>query len=196
MPSPPRRSRPPVSRFPLLLRVELLDVEPKVLRRLVVPHDIRLSDLHAALQTALGWTNSHLYEFKIAGRGYGVPADEAMGEPMIDSGRVALMDAIRRTTRVFEYIYDFGDHWQHVVTVEKLGGTWDGPVGQVALLEAVHRVPPENVGGAPGYADFLAAMADPAHPEHSDIRKWAGKDFDPSAVPIEWIRASLARLKI
>ena len=178
------------------LRVELLDVTPQVLRRLIVPHDIRLSDLHTVLQLALGWENAHLYEFRINGVGYGVPDADDPGESTVDAAGTPLMEATRRRTRAIEYLYDFGDGWQHVITVESLGGRWDGPAGQVRLLDAQHRVPPEDVGGALGYAAFLSAMADPAHPEHSAMRKWAGKDFDPSAVPIEWIRASLARLKI
>ena len=48
----------------LRLKVTLNDVEPKVLRRIEVPADIKLDRLHLALQAALGWTNSHLFEIR------------------------------------------------------------------------------------------------------------------------------------
>ena len=98
------------------LRVELLDVTPQVLRRLIVPHDIRLSDLHTVLQLALGWENAHLYEFRINGVGYGVPDADDPGESTVDAAGTPLMEATRRRTRAFEYLYDFGDGWQHVIT--------------------------------------------------------------------------------
>ncbi|WP_136615517.1 plasmid pRiA4b ORF-3 family protein [Bradyrhizobium sacchari] len=34
------------------------------------------------------------------------------------------------------------------------------------LLEAAGRCPPEDIGGAPGYAAYLDCIGDPAHPEH------------------------------
>jgi len=41
--------------------------------------------------------------------------------------------------------------------------------------------PPEDVGGVPGYADFLAILADPKHEEHTNMRNWIGYLFDPTA---------------
>ena len=37
------------------------------------------------------------------------------------------------------------------------------------------------MGGPSGYAVLLAALADPAHPEHFVLREWAGPGFDPDA---------------
>ena len=52
---------------PWQLRIELLDVRPLVWRRLRVPANITLPKLHRVFQTALGWTNSHLHQFKVGG---------------------------------------------------------------------------------------------------------------------------------
>jgi hypothetical protein len=59
-------------RFSWQLKVELLDVRPIVWRRLIVPERITLPKLHQAFQTAFGWTDSHLHEFIINGRRYGM----------------------------------------------------------------------------------------------------------------------------
>jgi hypothetical protein len=55
------------------LKITLDDVEPQVLRRIEVPLAIHLDRLHAVLQAALGWTNSHLWELRAGDTGWGIP---------------------------------------------------------------------------------------------------------------------------
>ncbi|TWA25920.1 pRiA4b ORF-3-like protein [Sinorhizobium medicae] len=54
------------------LKVTLDHVEPTVMRRVVVPFRIKLHRLHEVLQATMGWTNSHLYEFRISDVGFGL----------------------------------------------------------------------------------------------------------------------------
>lgn len=54
------------------LKITLEDVRPAVLRRVEVPTDIMLTDLHQVVQAAMPWTNSHLYAFKANGMAWGV----------------------------------------------------------------------------------------------------------------------------
>ena len=58
------------------IKVTLSDVEPQVLRRFDVPLKIKLNRLHDVIQAAMGWTDSHLYEFRAGGSGWGVPDRE------------------------------------------------------------------------------------------------------------------------
>ncbi|WP_311979913.1 IS1096 element passenger TnpR family protein [Bradyrhizobium diazoefficiens] len=44
--------------------------------------------------------------------------------------------------------------------------------GLPLLLEAAGRCPPEDVGGAPGYVEYLDAIGEPAHTEHEQMRLW------------------------
>jgi len=53
------------------LRVVLRGVSPLIWRRLLVRGDSTIADLHATLQTALGWSDEHLHRFVIQGRQYG-----------------------------------------------------------------------------------------------------------------------------
>ncbi|WP_404538505.1 plasmid pRiA4b ORF-3 family protein [Bradyrhizobium sp. USDA 223] len=64
--------------------------------------------------------------------------------------------------------FAFGDSWDHVIKLEKW---FDNTTmeGLPLLLEAAGRCPPEDVGGAPGYADYLDAIGDPTHPEHENM---------------------------
>ena len=48
------------------LRVTLEEVEPLVWRRLLVPGNAKLAKLHDMVQVAMGWTNSHLHQFRSA----------------------------------------------------------------------------------------------------------------------------------
>ncbi len=75
------------------------------------------------------------------------------------------------------YEYDFGDDWQHELLVEKIHPAEKGTHYPICL-EGAGACPPEDVGGVPGYAEFLKAMSDPNHPEHQDYRDWIGGPFD------------------
>ena len=61
-------------------------------------------------------------------------------------------------------------------------------------LEGERACPPEDGGGAYGYAGFLAALGDPAHPEHDAMREWIGKPFDPEKFDPEFATTLLRRL--
>ena len=86
-----------------------------------------------------------------------------------------------------------GDSWDHVFKLEK----WfdDAPTdGLPLLLDAVGRCPPEDVGGAPGYADYLEATSDPTHPEHEHMRLWGPERFDPNVVDRAALEAAVNAL--
>lgn len=55
------------------LKVTLLDSDPPVWRRLLVPATIRLDRLDRLIQAAMGWTNSHPHMFVHSSGRYGVP---------------------------------------------------------------------------------------------------------------------------
>lgn len=99
--------------------------------------------------------------------------------PVRSELRIQLKTALGGTTTL-KYIYDFGDHWEHRIKVEKkLPG--DPELSHHALcLGGANAAPPEDVGGASGYADFVFAIVDPNHPERQQMREWYGDSFDPT----------------
>src|SRR3954471_16528923 len=102
------------------LKITLNEVKPAVLRRIEVPLTIRLDRLHLVLQAAIGWTNSHLYEIRVADVGWGVP-DPDFGDGPLDARKTRLIDALEDVgTRSFTYLYDFGDGWEHRVRIERV----------------------------------------------------------------------------
>jgi Plasmid pRiA4b ORF-3-like protein len=166
------------------LKITLDEVKPVVLRRVVVPLTIRLDRLHLVLQTAMGWTNSHLYEIRARDVGWGIPDPNWGGGPL-DARKARLIDVIEDTgAKTLRYLYDFGDGWEHSVKTERITDAVPG-LTYPLLTDATGRCPPEDVGGPWGYAEFLEAIADPQHENHAEMTEWAGGPFDPHKIDID-----------
>lgn len=176
------------------LKITLDDVEPEVRRRIEVPLSLRLDRLHLAIQAAMGWTNSHLFEIRAQDVGWGLPDPDWPDGPL-DARKTRLIDVLEDTgVKTLHYVYDFGDNWQHTIKIERLSNPIPG-VTYPCLIEAIGRCPPEDVGGVPGYEEFLAAMAGPKHKRHAEMVQWTGFDsFDPTIVHPEIIVDKLTSL--
>jgi len=141
----------------------------------------------------MGWEDSHLHQFTIRGNEYGVP-DEDRNElaPLFDERRFTLGELIAGGQ--FEYKYDFGDNWEHTLEVEeKL--LPDKSIGYPICVAGGRACPPEDVGGMPGYENFLEAIGNPKHREHAEYREWIGGDFDPEAFDINKVSHLLRALR-
>ncbi len=177
------------------LKITLNHVKPTVMRRVEVPLDIKLADLHLVIQAAMPWWNYHLYEFRAQDIGWGIPdPDYGFGEGPRDAGKVTLLQVLEETgVKSLDYLYDFGDGWEHKVKIERIGEPEPG-VAYPRLLAASGRCPPEDVGGPWGYAEYLEAMANSKHERHAEMVKWRGPDFDPKIVDVAAIESELAKL--
>lgn len=176
------------------LKVVLDDVDPLVTRRLEVPLSLRLDRLHTVLQVAMGWTDSHLYEFRIKGIGFGVP-DPDWGDGPLDARKATLFNVIGETgAKSFKYLYDFGDGWEHSIKIERIEPAITG-LDYPRLLDASGACPPEDIGGPWGYQEAREALADPNHERHAEMVEWWDADrLDPAFINIPGIEAELAKL--
>jgi Plasmid pRiA4b ORF-3-like protein len=188
-----RALKPPVAQ--LQLRMELEWVMPPVWRVVLVPETIQLHHLHQVIQIAMGWLGGHLHEFMVGEQRYGEPDPEwdVPGSVIVEKG-TALVKALGRAKR-FRYIYDFGDGWEHRLTVERRLAPADGS-RQALCVAGENACPPEDVGGPPGYDNFLQAIADPSQEEHEDMLEWCGGSFDPTRCDIARINRQLKRLRL
>jgi hypothetical protein len=178
------------------LKIVLQGVRPQIWRRVQVPADIPLDELHLVLQAAMGWTNSHLHAFRFGERRYTMPYEKGDLEElqMEDEREVNLSELIEAPKETFVYDYDFGDNWQHLVTLEKRLPA--DPNGKYPLcLEGKRACPPEDCGGIWGYADLLKVLRNPAHPEYKDMRAWAGRKFDSEVFDVERFSKDLRKLR-
>jgi hypothetical protein len=184
------------------LKVTLKGIRPPIWRRLELPLNLTMASVSDVIVAAFGWSNSHLHEFTIGRRRIGRPDPDdvrlplrllnspfaAAGAdlvglfarpPLEDESRIDLRAALAAGVRTFSYTYDFGDDWQHLVTVE-------------AILPAERRFlyprctagrracPPEDCGGVWGYEHLLEVLADPSHEEYAELREQYPY-FDPKA---------------
>ena len=173
------------------LRISLLDHRPEIWRRVLVPGSLRLDKCHMVFQEVMGWTNSHLHQFRIGDALYGMHFEDWPHQELHEV-EFKLTDVVHHGDR-FRYDYDFGDSWEHEVLVERADTI--RPVLKFAVcLDGANACPPEDCGGTGGYADLLEALANPAHEEHERYRQWAGEDFDPAAFDLAATNAALQRL--
>ena len=179
------------------LRITMQDVEPPIWRRVLVDGESSLGDLHLIFQIAMGWTNSHLHEFRIGNSRYGTcdPALDDFDEDVQDEDLITLEQAAPFVGVEFLYEYDFGDSWVHLVKVEAITEP-ESKAFKPACLAGERSCPPENVGGITGYAEFLEALADGDHPEYSSIIEWIGGEFDPEHYPIALVNEILSRFEL
>jgi hypothetical protein len=90
----------------------------------------------------------------------------------------------------FVYEYDFGDSWRHLIQVEpvsKPNTEWFYPL----CIAGERAAPPDDVGGTPGYMEFLAAIKNPKHPQHESLLIWVGGAFDPEGFDLNAINRTL-----
>jgi hypothetical protein len=158
------------------LKVTLQGIKPPIWRRVLVPSDVRLAQLHDILQGLMGWMNCHMHQFEANRVCYGEPSPDFDFE-VIDERKVALDQVLTRPKLSLRYEYDFGDGWMHSVVLERIVKTEPGAILPVCVAGA-RACPPEDCGGIPGYYNFVEAVTDPSHPEHEEMSEWYGGRFD------------------
>ena len=184
------------SRDLLTLRIELMESQPLIWRRIQIPADLDLAAAGDIIQIAMGWENSHLQSFHSADptQGWGKPQtgtswcdqlaldEELEGQPQEGT---TLGQALAVNPGTLFYVYDFGDNWTHRLTLES---STPCPDRQCAarVLEGELRAPVEDSGGLSGWYDkleeFNAEQPTEEQQETIDWLRWRSGDaldFDP-----------------
>jgi hypothetical protein len=103
------------------LKLTLNDSKPAIWRRIIVHRATSLFELHHIIQIAMGWTNSHLFQFFVHNYRIGLcfTEDEEFNDNFLDAMEVSLESVITDINDTIVYTYDFGDDWHHNITIEK-----------------------------------------------------------------------------
>lgn len=163
------------------IQIALEGSKPKIWRRVLIPSDLLLSDFHTIIQITMGWSNSHLHQFIKDDTFYTMKMNEnSLWEDMdtVDYKKMKVSDLLKNEKEEIVYEYDFGDSWEHAITLEKILPV-DDSVKYPICLTGKMKAPPEDCGGIWGYADMLEALEDPEHEEYEEYVEWLGDDFDP-----------------
>jgi hypothetical protein len=165
-------------------KITLLETHPPIWRRIQVK-DCTLDKLHEHIQTAMGWTNSHLHHFRLGEQLYGDPMlmqENFEDMDYEDSTTTMISDILPQDDRRFRfrYEYDFGDSWEHEILFEGVVRAEPGKKYPLCL-EGARACPPEDVGGVWSYPDFVEAIQNPDDERHEELLEWVGGGFDPEA---------------
>jgi len=101
------------------LRIVLEGISPLIWRRLLVPGDYSIADLHFILQIAFDWDDINLHRFFIHGKDYGIYHSGGMSFSD-DPHQVKLADFKFRRGEKFLYEYDFFSSWKHLIRIEDI----------------------------------------------------------------------------
>jgi hypothetical protein len=165
------------------IQIALNGLKPKIWRRLLIPSDLLLSDFHKIIQTAMGWTNSHLNQFIKNEIYYGVrlPDDDMWDDTYnvdYQKRKIKISDLLKNEKERITYEYDFGDGWRHEIILEKILPI-DKKISYPICITGKMSCPPEDCGGTWGYVNMLKILKQPGHEEFESYLEWVGDEFDP-----------------
>ncbi|KRG14612.1 hypothetical protein ACA30_10505 [Virgibacillus soli] len=150
-------------------------------RRVLVPSTYSFRHLHHIIQTVFDWQNYHLHEFTVKGsknKSLKIVMDDDLETmeyfdfddfEMLRERFVALEEVLPEFGEV-TYEYDFGDSWEHTVKLEKIVNS---KTFQATFLEGNGERPPEDVGGAGGFEEYIRIMENEKHPSYHEMKVWA-----------------------
>ncbi len=176
------------------IQIALKNSKPKIWRRVLIPSDLLLSDLHKITQTTMGWANSHLHQFIKDRTFYSVkhPGDDMWGMDNVDykKKKTRISDLLKVEKDKMTYEYDFGDNWEHDIILEKILPIDEKTTYPICLTGKMN-CPPDDCGGVWGYADMLEILKQPTHEEYENYVEWLGDDFDPIFFDIDEVNELL-----
>jgi hypothetical protein len=176
------------------LKITLRWTKPPIWRRVLVESKTTFYELHHIIQMAMGWENSHLFEFKVHNYRIGEPNEDFDDffsiSHLVDASTVSLDSVISETKEKFEYEYDFGDGWNHQILVEKFLSR-DNKIKYPVCTAGKLNCPPEDCGGIGGFYGLLDIISNKRHPNYNEMAEWLGGDYDPDYFNIEKINKNL-----
>ena len=160
------------------IRIELNGIDPTIWRSVEVPLTTSLKGLHDVIQAVMPFENRYLFLFNVGDRRYGIPDREwDHVHETLDAKNIKLGALVERGVSAFSYTYDFGDDWRHSVRIENVTAA-DPTLDYPRFVDGSRRAPPEDVGGIPGFDEFLDAITKPRHPDHQRLTEWYSGSFD------------------
>ena len=179
----------------LQLKVSLKGSKPLIWRRILILPNTSFFGLHLVIQEAMGWENYHLFAFYFKDGEIGMPNDydDEKDQPAKNAQEVVLSDMITAPKTNFDYLYDFGDSWEHRITVEKILPA-EPNVKYPVCTGGAMNCPPEDSGGLGGFYESLEALKDKKHPDYADLKEWYGR-YNPEDFNLDKINRELEKLR-
>ncbi len=191
---------PPASPSRYRVRIDLVGAKPPIWRRMALPGDLTLDQVHEAIQVAFAWTDSHLHRFSPSNDRYGASTEAIVTQCDIDEGENGLLETgvrldqlIQRAGDSFFYTYDFGDDWEHRIVVEEVTEL-DPDERDIRCLDGRREAPPEDSGGIHWYQHLRDVEADARHPDRADLAEQLDALQPEAELDLEAVNHGLVRL--
>ena len=167
-------------------KITLKDIKPLIWRRIWVPKTYTFWDFHVAIQDSMGWYDCHLHEFEIVNllsvtkTIIGIPNEDEdfANYKTLPGWKQKIADYFSKENKSANYIYDFGDNWEHKIILEKILPK-ENNITYPLCIKGERACPPEDCGGSYGYEDFLKIIGDPDDEQHERMLEWIGGEFNP-----------------
>jgi hypothetical protein len=181
----------------LQFKIELNEIDPLIWRRIQIPTDYNLWDLHVAIQDSMGWLDYHLHHFEFKGRGkdkkvhIGIPDFDGVDDTfeLFPAWEIPVMHYFKDLGLTAKYLYDYGDSWEHTVRLEGYMFK-EKSVKYPICIDGARACPPEDCGGVDRYQELLETLADTSSENHEQLKLWVGSEwnsekFDSSAIKFD-----------
>ncbi|OGV99380.1 MAG: hypothetical protein A2Z59_03005 [Nitrospinae bacterium RIFCSPLOWO2_02_39_17] len=179
------------------IKIILSGSKPPIWRRFLIESNENLYKLHQVTQVVMGWTNSHMHQYRQNKLYYGTPGKESesdFGFKTLDEKKYKINQVMDKPRTKIIYEYDFGDSWDHDLILEKTL-TKDEKFNYPICLDGAMACPPEDCGGLGGYYNLLDIIKNPEHEEHEEMMEWLGGEFNPGEFDLESINKILKKIK-
>ncbi len=176
------------------LDIELMNIEPTIVRKIKVPLWITLDELHPIIQGAMGWYDTHLHMYQIDDQKYEIPEDGINSEDGYKNELEVSLTSVCSEGSEFFYIYDLGDDWWHKITVKKMITKSEGMIPAWPIcIDGQRACPPEDSGGIYEYPELLEKLNNKKHPDHNQAVEWAG-NFEAEVFSVSQANALISAL--
>ena len=168
-------------------KITLKDTNPPVWRRIQAPANYTFWDLHVAVQDAMGWSDYHLHEFTLKNPSTGLDSDIGIPDEegdfednMLAGWKLKISEWFSLENNKADYMYDFGDGWEHEIILEKILPREKG-VKYPRCIDGKRACPPEDCGSYPGYEDICSGK----HEFQEEYKDFNPEYFDPEEVDFD-----------
>lgn len=174
------------------IRIELLDIEPLIWRRVLIADDMPMFQVGAALVGAMGWGGYHLMAFEIDGKRYDVRFEGGLDlDDSLDMENFLARDLFKPGVEA-ALQYDFGDDWWHELIIEEHRDMEKGEKPP-QCVDGANATPPEDSGGPFAFAETLEIANDPEHPDHEEFAGWF-EDYDPKVFDLKQANRNIKKV--
>jgi len=178
----------------LQLKISLEGIKPKIWRRFLVSDFWTFDKLHGIIQIVMGWENYHLFEFRFRDIKIIPPDEDYLEDNELDPKKIKISQYANKEKQEFEYVYDFGDSWEHEIIVEKIiGDEIENADKYPKCIEGERACPPEDCGGIGGYERVLEVLKtdkDTLGENTKELKYWLG-DWNPEKFDLNKINKKL-----